>query len=182
MSNSAIYIADRRNGVLIRICCGAPATGGSQSSPNTALKPAMFLQHARRPTRLTGIGMYVAAYVLQAVAMSLRPVTLIQQLISVQPVFALVPSGSPIISVDFRRHHRTGSAFRLLPTRWRGMSVGSCKVSVLEVRNKKSRIRVAHYVCQAAISGSPPFRSRSSDLAHHADCVDRVCRKFVFFQ
>lgn len=57
---------------------------------DTALKPSLFVQLARRPIWLLGVGLYAIAYAFQVVAVGLGPVVIIQPLISVQLVFALI--------------------------------------------------------------------------------------------
>ena len=87
----AVYIA-----VTVAAACGFALAAVLQrqeavkAPEDAAMKPTLLLQLMRSPLWLLGIVIYIVAYVLQIVAVSLGPVVIVQPLISVQLVFALI--------------------------------------------------------------------------------------------
>jgi drug/metabolite transporter (DMT)-like permease len=89
--NPAVYIS-----ITIAAACGFALAAVFQrqeavnTSEDAALKPSLLIELAKRPLWLVGIGLYIAAYALQVIAVGLGPVVIVQPLISTQLVFALL--------------------------------------------------------------------------------------------
>jgi len=89
--NPAVYIS-----ITVAAACGFALAAVLQrqeamkAPEDAALKPSLLLQLVRSPLWLAGIVLYMAAYALQVVAVSLGPVVIVQPLISSQLVFALL--------------------------------------------------------------------------------------------
>lgn len=89
--NPVVYIS-----ITVAAACGFALAAVLQrqeavkAPEDAALRPSLLLQLVRSPLWLAGILLYIVAYALQVVAVSLGPVVIVQPLISSQLVFALL--------------------------------------------------------------------------------------------